>query len=204
MHIENLKASLALVAVTSEATPAGEIVAASAAAVQGGATMIQLRRKHLPAADLVALARALRTAIGVPLIINDNVSVAIAAGAQGVHLGTDDLPPDRVRAMAPAGFIIGVSVGSEDEIGAGRSGDYWGVGPWRTTSTKTDAGPALGTAEVARLAGAAGSIPWVAIGGVRPDDVAAARAAGAAGVAVVSGIFGAADIAAEARRYRGA
>jgi thiamine-phosphate diphosphorylase len=86
-------------------------------------------------------------------------------------------------------------------VANGLAADYWGVGPWSATGTKADAGPALGASGLAALVALAGARPCVAIGGVRPDDVRPVLAAGAAGIAVVSGILGEADIEAAARRY---
>src|SRR6476661_7087015 len=88
----------------------------AAAAVAGGATMIQLRLKEESARSLVEIARVLRAAVpDVPLIVNDRADVALAAGADGVHVGVDDLSPAVLRRVAPPGFVIGASVGSDDE-----------------------------------------------------------------------------------------
>ena len=178
-----------------------DVVALALAAERGGATAVQLRLKQVDARELVTLARRLVAALRVPIVVNDRLDVALAAGAHGVHLGPDDLPVDAVRRLVPSGFIIGASVGGAAEAARGRAADYWGVGPWRVTATKADAGAPLGGdgfTEVVRLAG---DIPCVAIGGVRPGDVSAVRAAGGAGVAVVSGILLAEDVEAGTRRY---
>ena len=178
-----------------------DVVSLALAAERGGATAVQLRLKQVDARELVTLARRLVAALRVPIVVNDRLDVALAAGAHGVHLGPDDLPVDAVRRLVPSGFIIGASVGGAAEAARGRAADYWGVGPWRVTATKADAGAPLGGdgfAEVVRLAG---DIPCVAIGGVRPGDVSAVRAAGGAGVAVVSGILLAEDVEAGTRRY---
>jgi thiamine-phosphate pyrophosphorylase len=171
------------------------------AAVQGGVTSVQLRLKQKPAAVLVQLARRLIQTLDVPVLINDRADVAIAAGAAGVHLGPDDVPVALVRRIAPAGFLIGASVGSVEEANLGTDADYWGVGPLHGSRTKADAGPALGVSGFASLVRLAAGRPCVAIGGVQPEDVAAVLAAGGAGVAVVSGILAAADVEAAARRY---
>jgi thiamine-phosphate diphosphorylase len=105
------------------------------------------------------------------------------------------------RRVAPPGFWIGASVGGEGELAGGAGADYWGVGPWRASPTKADAGVALGAAGFAALAARSGGVPCVAIGGIRPEDVAGVLAAGGAGVAVVSGILGAGELEAAARRY---
>jgi thiamine-phosphate pyrophosphorylase len=208
----NLVESLRLMLVTDDRLGIGaDLVAACVAAARGGATSVQLRLKKATAREQVALARALvaqLAPLGVPLLVNDRPDVALAAGATGVHLGPDDLPVDLARPLAAAAgvaaFLIGASVGSETEAGLNGGADYWGIGPWRATMTKADAGAALGVEGFARLARLAGGHPCIAIGGIRPEDGPAVRAAGGVGVAVVSGILGDADPAAAARRYRAA
>lgn len=198
----DLVSSLRLVAVTDDTVLAGhDLVEACAAAVSGGATMVQLRLKHASARELVDRCRALLARVRVPVLVNDRLDVALAAGAHGVHLGSDDVEPVRARVIAPPGFIIGASVGVEAEIDRGLAADYWGIGPWRISTTKTDAGTALGPAGFAGLQRRAAGRPCVAIGAVRADDVRPVMAAGGVGVAVVSGIFGAPDIEAAARSY---
>jgi thiamine-phosphate pyrophosphorylase len=97
--------------------------------------------------------------------------------------------------------VIGASVGSPAEAAGARGADYWGVGPWRVTTTKGDAGAALGAGGFGAIVRLAGGIPCVAIGAVRPEDVREVRRAGGAGVAVVSGILASDDVEAAARRY---
>ncbi|HET8834762.1 MAG TPA: thiamine phosphate synthase [Gemmatimonadales bacterium] len=170
-------------------------------AVAGGATSIQLRLKQASPRELVALARALVDAVTVPVLVNDRPDVAIAAGAAGVHLGPDDLPVARARALAPPGFVIGASVGSTEEAAGAQEAGYWGIGPWRVTATKADAGEGLGPEGFARLVRLAGGRPCLAIGAVRPADGPLIRAAGGAGVAVVSGILAASDVRSAAASY---
>jgi thiamine-phosphate diphosphorylase len=167
-------------------------------AVQGGVTAVQLRL--MAPRELLALARRLRKAIEVLVIVNDRPDVAAAAGL-GVHLGPDDLAVELAKRIMPPGTLIGASVGSADEARGALDADYWGVGPWRVTDTKADAGSSLGAEGFRRIVALSGGRPCLAIGGVRPEDVPAVLAAGGAGVAVVSGILGAADIEAAARRY---
>lgn len=191
--------------VTDDAMVAGrDLPGLARAAERGGATLVQLRLKRASARELVAAARSLRDAVRLPVLVNDRLDVALAAGAAGVHLGPDDLPVELARRIAPPGFIVGASVGSPGEAAAAGSADYWGVGPWRATGTKPDAGQALGPEGFRRIVALAGAVPCVAIGGVRPEDVEPVRAAGGAGVAVASGILGAGDVEAAARRYAAA
>jgi thiamine-phosphate pyrophosphorylase len=184
--------------VTDDRLVAGrDLVALARAAEAGGVTAVQLRLKSMPAREQVALARALVAALHVPVLVNDRPDIALAAGAAGVHLGPDDLPVALARAIAPPGFVIGASVGSDAEAAAAVEADYWGIGPWRVTTTKADAGTGLGAdgfARLTRLAQLAGGKPCLAIGAVRPDDVPLVHRAGGAGVAVVSGILGNSDI----------
>jgi thiamine-phosphate pyrophosphorylase len=199
---ENLAAALRLLLVTDDALLADRDVAAVCqAAVRGGVTAVQLRLKRATDRVLFDLARLMVAELGVPLFVNDRVDVAIAAGAAGVHLGLYDLSPALARRIAPPGFMIGASVGVTSEIDRGSAADYWGIGPLHATSTKHDAGAALGLDDARGILARAGGRPCVVIGGVVPEDVAAARAAGFAGVAVVRGILGSGDVEAAARRY---
>jgi len=133
------------------------------------------------------------------VLVNDRTVVAIAAGAAGVHLGADDMPVSAARAIAPEGFIIGASVGSDEEVPLCLGADYVGIGPVFSTSSKLDAGAAIGIDRFAQLAVATG-IPAVAIGGITPANARSAIEAGAAGVAVISSVFGATDPLAAARQ----
>ena len=176
-------------------------VALARAAERGGVTAVQLRLKQASAREQADLARALVGALRVPVLVNDRPDVALAAGAAGVHLGPADLPVALGRSVAPAGFIIGASAGSPEEAAAAGAADYWGVGPLRATATKGDAGASLGVEGFRSLVGLAAGKPCIAIGGVRPEDVAAVIGAGGVGVAVVSGILGEEDVEAAVRRY---
>jgi thiamine-phosphate pyrophosphorylase len=191
-----------LMLVTDDRLVAGrDLVELARAAERGGVTSVQLRLKRASAREQAAAARALVGALRVPVLVNDRPDVALAAGAAGVHLGPDDLPVALARKVAPPGFLIGASAGSTEEAAAVEGADYWGVGPWRTTGTKPDAGEALGADGFRRIVGVAHGKPCIAIGGVRPEDVAAVMAAGGVGVAVVSGILAEEDVEAAARRY---
>jgi thiamine-phosphate diphosphorylase len=201
----NVAALLRLVLVTDDALVRGrDLVALALAAERGGVTALQVRLKQVPARDLIAAVRSLKAALRIPVIVNDRPDVAIAAGAAGVHLGPEDVPVELARRVAPAGFIIGASVGSETEALAAEGADYWGIGPWRATTTKEDAGDALNAPGFRRLVGLAGGKPCIAIGGITPADVPAVLASGGAGVAVVSAILGAEDVEEEARRFNSA
>jgi len=193
---------LSLVAVTDEPGESDDgFVEDVMAAVRGGATCVQLRGKRTGSGRMVELARAVVQRVAVPVIVNDRADVAIAGGAAGVHLGADDLTVERVRSFAPAGFIIGASVGNDEELGAARGADYVGVGPVYTTGSKGDAGPAIGLAEMTRLIRASGC-PGVGIGGIDARNARAVIDAGAEGVAVLGAIFTTTDVEAAARAIR--
>src|SRR5256885_4278583 len=155
-------------------------------AVAGGATMIQARLKDAPARDLAALARALVSALPVRVLVNDRVAVALAVGAAGAHLGQDDPPLEALGPHVPPDFILGLSVGSQEEadrVAAWPAG-YWSVGPCFATTTKSDAGAPLGSSGFAALASRApDGIPVIGIGGITAANAGAIVAAGAAGVA---------------------
>jgi thiamine-phosphate pyrophosphorylase len=198
----NLAALLRLMLVTDDALVAGrDLLALCSSAVAGGVTSVELRLKRASPRELVALARDLVATRAVPVLVNDRLDVALAAGAAGVHLGPEDLPVRLARRTAPAGFLIGASVGSLLDSENGRAADYWGVGPWRATATKGDAGAALGPEGFRAIVASADGSPCVAIGGVRPEDVQEIQRAGGIGVAVVSGILGGDDVEQAARQY---
>ena len=191
--------------VTDEALAGGRPLAGIVGrAVDGGVTCVQLRAKAATSRALLAQAQELLAILrprGVPLIVNDRLDIALAAGADGVHVGQEDLPCDRVRRLAPPGFCVGVSVSSEAEARAAEAAgaDYLGVSPVFDTPTKRDAPPATGLDGLRRIR-AATRLPLVAIGGIHAGNCAAVRAAGADGLAVVSAIMAADDPAAAARR----
>jgi thiamine-phosphate pyrophosphorylase len=191
--------SLRVLAITDDLRDGvGGLVARAAAAVDGGATMIQLRLKDVDARTLVEVARALVAALPVPVLVNDRADVALASGAAGVHLGSDDVPPRALRPCVPADFVIGASVGTDAELPNAEGADYVGIGPVFATASKADAGDAIGVAEFARLA-ALCARPAVAIGGITPENAPLLRGAGASGVAVIRAVLGAPDPRAAAR-----
>src|SRR6266550_2518928 len=179
-------------------------VAVCRAAVTGGATMVQVRWKDGTAAEILELTQALVAALTVPVLVNDRVDVALAAGAAGAHLGWDDPPLDALRPHLPAGFLLGLSVGSADEAArAPATADYWSVGPCFATPTKQDAGAALGPegfAAIARLAPEGTTV--IGIGGITVSNARSIIEAGATGVAVVGAVIGAPNAEAAARALR--
>lgn len=177
-------------------------------AVAGGATVVQLRDKHARDDDLVAQGRALMAMLapaGIRLIVNDRVEVARAIGADGLHVGQDDMPAREARARIGERMILGVSAGDEAEIATVDPAivDHVGMGPFAATSTKADASAPLGVARFAQLR-AMLTLPVVAIGGIGEANTAAAIRAGADGVAVVSAICAADDPEAATRRIAAA
>jgi thiamine-phosphate pyrophosphorylase len=175
-------------------------------AIAGGADVIQLRDKQAGGAALLAAARVIReitSVSGVLFIVNDRLDLALAAGADGVHLGRDDLPVREARRITPPGFIIGASVGTlEEAVSAVSEGaDYIALSPTFDTASKDDAGPGKGldTLRVIRLAV---DVPVIAIGGIGPGNVADVLDTGADGVAVISAVVGEQDITAAAARLK--
>jgi thiamine-phosphate pyrophosphorylase len=167
------------------------------AALGAGAPAIQLREKQAGAGEMLSLARRLREltrAANALLFVNDRVDVALAAQADGVHLGPRDLPVELVRRYSPAGFLIGYS--TDDPELARRAvddgADYIGCGTVWATSTKEDAGRAIGPAGLALVADAV-PVPVVGIGGITPQRALELADTGAAGVAVVGAVMSALD-----------
>jgi thiamine-phosphate pyrophosphorylase len=175
-------------------------------AIRGGATVIQLREKESTTHEMVQLGQRLREITceaGIPIIVNDRLDVALACEADGVHLGQDDMPAALARKLLGPDKLLGVSVETVEQAkeaeAAGAS--YLGVGDIFGTPSKPDAGAPIGLARVAEIATSV-SIPVVGIGGITRDNAASVVAAGAAGVAVISAVFGASDPEAAARRLR--
>ena len=182
-------------------------VAVGRQAVGGGATMIQVRWKDGAPADVLQLTRALVAALPVPVLVNDRVDIALAAGAAGAHLGWDDAPLAALRPVVPPDFLLGISVGSPAEAARAdaAAADYWSVGPCFATPTKSDAGPALGPEGFAALARLAPEgIPVIGIGGITAANAPLIIGAGATGVAVIGAVLAASDPQAAARELRAA
>lgn len=176
------------------------------AALQGGATALQLRDKHAGGRELVRWARRLRElarASGALFVVNDRVDVALAAEADGAHVGDEDLPVADARRLLGPHRVVGASAGTvEEALRAQEQGaDYLGVGPVFPTATKPDAGDAIGPEGLRRIASAV-RIPVVAIGGITPENAAEAVWAGAVGVAVISAVAAADDMVQATRRLR--
>jgi thiamine-phosphate pyrophosphorylase len=176
------------------------------AALRGGATVVQLRMKHGSTREMLALGQELREVTrlaGVPLIVNDRLDVALALEAEGVHLGQEDLPARLARPLIGPNRLLGVSVETVEQAEqAWRDGaDYLGVGDLFGTPSKPDAGPPIGL-EALRAIARAVPLPIVGIGGVTLENAGAVIDAGAAGVAVISAVIGAADPEQAARDLR--
>jgi thiamine-phosphate pyrophosphorylase len=199
----NVAALVRLMLVTDDRYIRGrDLIQLALAAERGGITSLQVRVKERSDREVAELVRGLVAAVKVPVLVNDRPDIALAAGAAGVHLGPDDLPVELTRRIAPPAFLIGASVGSDAEVPAAGEADYWGIGPWRVTPTKSDAGEALGAAGFSRLNRIAAGRPCIAIGGILPGDVPEVLRNGGSGVAVVSGILGADNVEAAAAEYR--
>jgi thiamine-phosphate pyrophosphorylase len=199
--------ALRLYLVTDQALTCGRALEdVVAAAVQGGVTCVQLREKQLGTADFLAQARALKALLAprqIALVINDRVDVALACGAQGVHLGQSDMPVEDARRLLPAEVFIGWSV--ESMVDVARSAalpvDYLGVSPIFATPTKTDTKAPWGLQGLQQVR-AATELPLVAIGGLHAGNALQVLRAGADGLAMVSALCSAADPQAAAATLR--
>lgn len=174
-------------------------------ALKGGVTFVQLREKDLDENAFLAEAKeiqALCRSWGVPFVINDNVELAVAIDADGVHVGQSDMEAGDVRAMIGPDKILGVSTQTVEQARAAqaRGADYLGVGAVFATGSKADAVEV--EHEVVREICQAVDIPAIAIGGITVDNVKELAGSGLSGIAVISAIFGAADIEAAAAKLR--
>jgi len=175
-----------------------------AATLEGGCRMVQLREKEWPSGRLLPLAERLRDRCrraGVTFVVNDRVDLAVAVGADGVHLGQDDLPPRVARPLLRPGMILGRSTHTVEQATRARddAADYIAVGSMFETATKPDfelVGP-----DLLRRIRPLTTRPLVGIGGITHDNIADVIRAGADGVAVVSAVCGAPDPAAATRRF---
>lgn len=180
-------------------------------AVSGGATLIQYRDKHAGGRRFVEQARALKAALdgtGVPLLINDRVDVALAAGADGVHLGQEDMHPADARALLGPRAIIGLTLKTPEQADemAGMPVDYGCIGGVFATASKDNPDPPVGLEGLRKIlarARRANNRPVGAIAGIDASNAQGVIAAGADGIAVISALFMAEDPQAEAQRLRG-
>ena len=163
--------------------------------IDGGATFVQLREKHLPPIDFLREAEAASKVAdnnGVTLIINDRVDIAMATGARGVHLGQDDMPVEAVRRLLGDDALIGFSTHTHQQLEAAvrLPIDYAAFGPIFTTRTKRDHEPTVGLEQLRAVRKIAAEFPLVAIGGLTAANVQAVLGAGADSVAVISSVVG--------------
>jgi len=175
----------------------------AAALLEGGARLLQLRLKAAPAREVLEIARVVRPLAqeaGALLIVNDRPDVARAAGADGVHLGQDDLPVAAARTVLGAGGIVGVSTHSVGQARAAvaAGADYLGVGPVFETTSKVGTLAARGL-DLVRAVRHEVTLPLVAIGGITPATAPDVRAAGADAVAMIAALVRAPDVAAAVR-----
>ena len=174
-------------------------------AIEGGASVVQLREKDCTSREFYELAVRVKKITAprkVPLIINDRIDICLAADADGVHLGQKDLPCAEARRILGSGKIIGVSAAlPEEALRAQTDGaDYLGVGAVFATGTKSDTRPV--TPEIIREIRSAVTIPFVVIGGVNAENIKQLYGLGINGAAVVSAVVSQSDIAAAARTMR--
>jgi thiamine-phosphate pyrophosphorylase len=195
---------LYLVATPRPSMPEAEFLARVRSALDGGVDIVQLRAKELEALPLIRLAEKvmlLARAAQVPFVVNDRPDIALAVGADGVHLGQLDLPVAWARRVAPAAFI---GRSSHEAAHAGRAvdegADYFAVGPVWATPTKPGREPA-GLSYVRDVAQRAVRVPWFAIGGITPGNVDQVLAAGATRIAAVRALLDAPDPAEAARAF---
>lgn len=172
-------------------------------AVTGGVTAVQLREKECSTDEMIAVARELKTLLkplGIPLLINDRIEVALAMQADGVHLGQKDLSVKAARSLLGRGAFIGLSTGNQDEVRAAAEEevDYLGFGPLFHTDSKAYLGKPRGLGALQEVCSISAH-PVVAVGGMNETNVKEALDRGAAGIAVVSYIFNAPSPASAAR-----
>lgn len=199
-HKKGLVPRLQLHVLTDHTSARGrDMLTIASAALDGGATVIQLRDKHASTRLLVEEGQALRTVTrehGALLIVNDRIDVALAIDADGVHIGQDEeMPVSLARQLLGPERILGISAGNRAEVhsAVAAHADYISIGPIQQTRVKADAGPPIGT-ELLKEIAVWVSIPIIAIGGITVEDVKEIIQAGAIGVAVISAVVGAEDI----------
>jgi thiamine-phosphate pyrophosphorylase len=201
----DLLAGVTVYLVTDASPKRGPFDEFLATAIEAGVEMLQLRDRRLNDRELLGAARlAARVCreLGALCIINDRLDIALSAGADGVHLGQDDLDPASARAIAGTDFVIGVSTHSSEQVDRAQDGaaDYFAVGPIYATPTKPGR-PPVGL-DLVRYASANARKPFFAIGGIDPTNVGLVRAAGAKSVSVLRWISQSDDPAAAVRSLR--
>ncbi len=202
-----LRTRLVLHVLTDPAWSCGrDILTVASAALDGGATVIQLRDKTATTRTLIEEGQALRTLThkrGALLIVNDRIDVALAIEADGAHVGQDDMPVALARKLLGPDRILGVSAGNLQQASTAIAGgaDYLGIGPIYATNTKADAREPIGLPILTALAHRY-SIPLIAIGSIKAENAAAVVQAGALGIAVISAVTSAVDIVAATRELR--
>lgn len=203
-----LQTRLVLHVLTDQASSHGrDTLTVATAALDGGATVIQLRDKKATTRTLVEEGLALRALTqerGALLIVNNRIDVALAIEADGAHIGQDDdMPIALARKLLGPDRILGVSAGNLQEAHVAIVGgaDYIGVGPIYATNTKADAGQPIGLPLLTELANRYNT-PLIAIGGIKADNAAAALQAGATGIAVITAVVSAKNIAAATHTLR--
>jgi thiamine-phosphate pyrophosphorylase len=188
-----------------------DLVELAGCVVEGGATLVQLRDKRSDTRDMIELARAIKAALapsGVPFVVNDRVDVALAASADGVHLGPEDMALDDARRLLGPAAIIGASIKSVEAAATAPVDliDYAGIGGVYATLSKEQKSAPIGPEGFARIAGVlrrrAPALPLCGIAGIDAGNAGAVIAAGADGVAVISALSLTPEPAAAARRLR--
>lgn len=182
-----------------------DIIEKTEMALMAGANAIQLREKGIDTRRLLALAYKMREATNKfdsMFFVNDRVDIAMAVGADGVHLGSSSIPVSAVRNIIGAGMLIGASAhGIEEAIEVERQGaDFITLGPVFETPSKMKYGPSIGIEKIREASGKI-NIPIFAIGGIKPHNAADAMSCGAYGVALISGVFGSEDIGSAVKNY---
>jgi len=190
---------LRIMAITNRLLCSHPLEEAAEELLAGGVTAIMLREKDLSPRDLFSLAIRLRrvcTEQGALFLVNHALDVAIAAGADGAHLGAASIPPAAARAMAPSPFVLGYSAHDADELRLAQSAgfDYATISPVFQPTSKEYTAPPLGLEGLRRAAAAASTnLPLVALGGITPGNAPDCLAAGAIGVAAIGAFFGSAE-----------
>lgn len=193
----DLSASLRVYLVADPHHARGELRTTVESALRGGVTMVQLRSKQLSDRELLESAHIMRELcwrFDVGFLVNDRVDIALAVNADGVHLGVDDLSITAAKELGGPDFVVGYSPESDEQLRNAKSlgADYLGVGPVFETTSKLDAGGALGLEEFHRRV-QLGNLPAVGIGGITTENASSVLGAGAAGVAVIAAVLQAND-----------